>query len=103
MGWACLFLGALFAFHLWQRHGWVSNCPSRPRADVADLLSWAETWPGYVARVRPRKSLGSRPRRREDPVTDQRAPVVQIELNNADAQDLLVLSGLGPVLSQRIV
>ena len=31
------------------------------------------------------------------------APVVQIELNKADAQDLLVLPGVGPVLSQRIV
>tara|TARA_B000000565_G_scaffold249365_1_gene220690 strand:- start:67 stop:222 length:156 start_codon:yes stop_codon:yes gene_type:complete len=36
-------------------------------------------------------------------VASRPAPVVQIELNKADAQDLLVLPGVGPVLSQRIV
>lgn len=66
-------------------------------------MAWAETLPGYVVRVRPRASLGSRQLRPERPVTEQRAPLVQIELNKADAQDLLVLPGVGPVLSQRIV
>ena len=98
-----MFLGALLAFRLWQRHESESSWPDRPRADVADLLSWAETLPGYVVRVRPRASLGSRQLRPERPVTEQRAPLVQIELNKADAQDLLVLPGVGPVLSQRIV
>ena len=102
-GWACLFLGALLAFRLWQRHESASNWPNRPRANVEDLLAWAETLPGYVVRVRPRASLGSRQLRPERPVTEQRAPLVQIELNKADAQDLLVLPGVGPVLSQRIV
>ena len=102
-GWVCLFLGALLAFRRWQRHESESSCPDRPRADVADLLSWAETLPGYVVRVRPRASWGSRKRRPERTVTSRPAPVVQIELNKADAQDLLVLPGVGPVLSQRIV
>ena len=102
-GWACLFLGALLAFRLWQRHESASNWPNRPRANIEDLLAWAETLPGYVVRVRPRASLGSRQLRPERPVTEQRAPLVQIELNKADAQDLLVLPGVGPVLSQHIV
>jgi len=102
-GWACLFLGALLAFRLWQRHESASNWPNRPRANVEDLLAWAETLPGYVVRVRPRASLGSRQLRPERPVTEQRAPSVQIELTKAHAQDLLVLPGVEPVLSQRIV
>ncbi len=102
-GWACLFLGVLFAFRLWQRHESATNWPNRPKADVADLLAWAETLPGYVVRVRPRNPPDSRNRRREDPVTGQMAPMVQIELNKADAQDLQALPGVGPVLSQRIV
>ncbi|MGB1056908.1 MAG: ComEA family DNA-binding protein [Flavobacteriales bacterium] len=67
------------------------------------MLSWAETLPGYVVRVRPRASSASRKIRLERPVTGQRAPLVQIELNKADAQDLQALPGVGPVLSQRIV
>ena len=103
MGVGVLVFGALLAFRLWQRHESASNWPNRPRANVEDLLAWAETLPGYVVRVRPRASLGSRQLRPERPVTEQRAPLVQIELNKADAQDLLVLPGVGPVLSQRIV
>ena len=102
-GWACLFLGALLTFRLWQRHESATNWPNRPKAEVADLLSWAETLPGYVVRVRPRKPSVFRNRLREDPETGQVPPVVQVELNKADAQDLQVLPGVGPVLSQRIV
>ena len=98
-----MFLRALFAFRLWQRHESASNWLNRPRAVVADFLSWAETLPGCVVRLRLRGSMGSRKPRREDPVTGQREPVVQIELNKVDPQDLLVLPGVGPLLSQRIV
>ena len=69
-GWACLFLGALLAFRLWQSYESVSNWPNRPRANVEDLLAWAETLPGYVVRVRPRATVSSRQRRPERPVTE---------------------------------
>ena len=36
-------------------------------------------------------------------MTSRPAPLVQIELNKADAEDLRCLPGVGPVLSQRIV
>ena len=102
-GWACLFLGALLAFRLWQRHESALNWPSRPQAQVGDLLLWAETLPGYVARVRPRKASESRPRRQDVPATSQQESRVPLELNMAAAEDLRSLPGVGPVLSQRIV
>ena len=102
-GWACLFLGALLAFRLWQRHESALNWPSRPQAQVGDLLLWAETLPGYVTRVRPRKALYSHPRRQEVPATSRPEPRVPLELNMATAEDLQSLPGVGQVLSQRIV
>ena len=74
-GWACLFLGALLAFRLWQRHESALNWPNRPQAHVEDLLSWAETLPGYVVRVRPRKPTHSRMRRPRTPATSRPEPV----------------------------
>ena len=102
-GWACLFLGALLAYRLWQRHESALNWSSRPQAQVGDLLSWAETLPGYVARARPRKASDSRLPRQETPQTTLWAPSVSLELNMADTRDLQALPGVGPVLSQRIV
>ena len=102
-GWACLFLGALLAFRLWQRHESALNWPSRPQAQVGDLLLWAETLPGYVARVRPRKASESRPRRQDVPATSRLEPREPLELNMAAAEDLQLLPGVGQVLSQRIV
>ena len=102
-GWACLFLGALLAFRLWQRHESALNWPSRPQAQVGDLLLWAETLPGYVARVRPRKASESRPRRQDVPARSRQEPRVPLELNMAAAEDLQLLPGVGQVLSQRIV
>ena len=102
-GWACLFLGALLAFRLWQRRESALNWPNRPQAHVEDLLSWAETLPGCVVRVRPRKPLHSSTRRRDVPATSRPEPRVPLELNMAAAEDLRLLPGVGPVLSQRIV
>ena len=102
-GWACLFLGALVAFRLWQRHESALNWSSRPIAQVGDLLSWSETLPGYVVRARPRQASYSHRRRHETLKTSPWGLSVPLELNMADAQDLEVLPGLGPVLSQRIV
>ena len=102
-GWACLFLGALLAFRLWQRHESVLNWPNRPKADVGELLSWAETLPGYVVRARPRKPTNSRMRFQEIPATSRLEPRMPLELNMAAAEDLRSLPGVGPVLSQRIV
>ncbi len=102
-GWACLFLGALLAFRLWQRHESALNWPNRPKADVGELLSWAETLPGYVVRARPRKPTNSRMRFQEIPATSRLEPRMPLELNMAAAEDLRSLPGVGPVLSQRIV
>lgn len=102
-GWACLFLGALLALRLWQRHESALNWPNRPQAHVEDLLSWAETLPGYVVRARPRKPSDSRTLRQDAPATSWSEPRVTLELNMATADDLRSLPGVGPVLSQRIV
>lgn len=102
-GWACLFLAALLAFRLWQRHESALNWPNRPQAHVGDLLSWAETLPGYVVRVRPRKPSDSRTRRQDVLETSRPELWVPLELNMADARGLQALPGVGPVLSQRIV
>jgi len=102
-GWACLFLGALLAFRLWQRHESALNWPNRPQVHVQDLLLWAETLPGYVVRARPRKPTHSRMRFQEIPETSRPEPRVPLELNMAAAEDLRSLPGVGPVLSQRIV
>jgi predicted DNA-binding helix-hairpin-helix protein len=98
-----LFLGALLAFRLWQRHESALNWPNRPKADVGELLSWAETLPGYVVRARPRKPTNSRMRFQEIPATSRLEPRMPLELNMAAAEDLRSLPGVGPVLSQRIV
>ena len=103
LGWACLFLGALLAFRLWQRHESALNWPSRPQAQVGDLLLWAETLPGYVVRVRPRKASESQKRRLEPFRSRPSAPSEPLELNKAAAEDLQLLPGVGQVLSQRIV
>ena len=102
-GWACLFLGALFAFRLWQRHESASNWPCRPQAEVEDLLSWAETLPGFVMRVHPRKPSDARKSNADDSPKGQTEWLGQIELNVADAQAFQKWAGVGPVLSQRIV
>lgn len=102
-GWACLFLGALFAFRLWQRHESASNWPCRPQAEVEDLLSWAERLPGFVMRVHPRKPSDARKSNADDSPKGQTEWLGRIELNVADAQAFQKLAGVGPVLSQRIV
>jgi len=102
-GWACLFLGALFAFRLWQRHESASNWPRRPQAEVQDLLSWAERLPGFVMRVHPRKPSDARKSNADDSPKGQTEWLGRIELNVADAQAFQKLAGVGPVLSQRIV
>lgn len=102
-GWACLFLGTLLAFRLWQRHESMANWPNRPKADVADLLTWAETFPGYAARVRPFRANFQRKRRHDQSGASHVESLVQLELNLVDAEGLQQLRGVGPVLSERIV
>jgi hypothetical protein len=81
----------------------MANWPNRPQADVADLLTWAETFPGYVARVRPLRENVTRKRRHDLSYANHEESLVRLELNLVDADGLQQLQGVGPVLSQRIV
>ena len=103
-----MLVGAALLSHLWRQAAWERRLSNLPQASTLDLMCWLESQPSPTRTFKRRKDVTEHAEDRKEPRhaklrNPERGETRSLNLNEASAEDLTLLAGIGTVLSPRIV